>query len=132
MEKVQRIYPKGIPKAIGPYTPVTAFNDLIFVSGQIPVNPKTGNIESQDIEKQTHQVMQNLKAALLGADSNFSLVTKCTILLTNMADFAKVNEAYQSYFEKDKYPSRICYAVAALPKNSLVEIDAIAIRSPTN
>lgn len=64
MERVERIYPEGMPKAIGPYTPVTAYHDLIFISGQIPVNPESGNIESQDIEQQTHQVMRNLGAAL--------------------------------------------------------------------
>lgn len=120
MEKVERIFPDNIPKAIGPYTPVTAVGDLIFVSGQIPVNPETSNIDQPDIEWQTHRCMLNLKAALEGADSSFNHVTKCTILLTNMGDFPVVNGIYETYFEKGKYPARICYAVAALPKESKI------------
>jgi 2-iminobutanoate/2-iminopropanoate deaminase len=80
-----------LPDAVGPYSPVTAIGDLIFVSGQIPINPKTNKIDSEDIADQTHQVMKNLKNALEGADSNFALVAKTTILLTDINNFAKVN-----------------------------------------
>lgn len=116
MERVERIFPEGLPKAIGPYSPVTSVGDLLFVSGQLPINPTTGNIDSEDIEWQTHQVMKNLKCALEGADSSLSLVSKTTILLANINTFPKVNEIYGSYFEVGKYPARATYAVAALPK----------------
>ena len=80
-QNMERIFPKGIPAAIGPYSPVTRVGDLLFISGQIPVNPETGNIESNDIELQTHQVMKNLKNAIEGAGSSFSSTVKTTILL---------------------------------------------------
>lgn len=79
---VERIFPTGIPKAIGPYSPVTAIGNLAFISGQIPINPESGIIESNDIESQTHQVMKNLEKALKGAGCSFNSVTKTTVLLT--------------------------------------------------
>lgn len=114
------MFPSGIPKAIGPYTPVTAIGDLIFVSGQIPINPETGAIDHDNIEWQTHQVMKNLRNALEGADSSFSSVAKTTILLTDLGNFEKVNAIYGSYFDEGKFPARICYAVSALPRGSLI------------
>ncbi len=123
---LQRLFPAGLPAAVGPYSPVTTFGNTVYISGQIPLNPETGNVESQTIEAQAHQVMKNLQTALKGAGCTFNDVAKTTILLTNMADFAKVNEVYSSYFEKGKYPARMCYAVNGLPKNSLIEIDAVA------
>ena len=130
MDRLERIVPSNIPKAIGPYFPVTAFGDLIFVSGQIPINPQTGNIDQDNIEWQTHQVMKNLKNAVEGSDSSLNLVTKATILLTDLNNFGKVNDIYASYFEQGRYPARVCYQVSALPRGSLVEIDAIAVRTP--
>jgi 2-iminobutanoate/2-iminopropanoate deaminase len=124
------VFPPGIPKAIGPYSPVTAVGDLIFVSGQIPINPETGTIDHNDIEWQAHQVMKNLKNALEGADSSFSSVAKTTILLTDLANFEKVNAIYGSYFAEGKFPARACYAVTALPRGSLIEIEAVATRDP--
>ncbi len=128
MDSVERVFPKGLPAAIGPYSPVTVMGTTVFVSGQIPINPESGNIESQDIEGQTHQVMKNLKAALAGVGLTFSDVAKTNVLLADMGFFAKFNAIYAEYFEKDRYPARVCYAVKGLPKDSLVEIDAIAYR----
>jgi 2-iminobutanoate/2-iminopropanoate deaminase len=128
MDRIERIFPGGVPKAVGPYSPVTAVGDLIFISGQIPINPETGNIDSEDIEWQAHQCMKNLRAALEGADSNFNLITKTTVLLVDMGVFPKINEVYSSYFEPGKYPARACFAVAALPKGAKIEIEAIAVR----
>lgn len=120
MEKVDRIFPDNLPKAVGPYSPVTAVGDMLFISGQIPINPQTGAIDSEDIEWQAHQCMKNLKAAVEGADSSLSYVAKTTILLTDMAVFAKINDVYSSYFEPGKYPARACYAVAGLPRGSKI------------
>lgn len=119
MERIERIFPGGL-KVVAPYSPVTAVGDLLFISGQIPLNPETGNIDSEDIEWQAHQVMKNLKAAVEGADSNLNLVAKTTVLLTDMAVFPKINDIYASYFEQGKYPARACYAVTALPKGAKI------------
>jgi 2-iminobutanoate/2-iminopropanoate deaminase len=129
MQKVERIFSEGLPKAIGPYSPVTSVGDLLFISGQIPINPLTGNVDQNDIEWQIHQTMRNLKTAVEGADSCLGLIAKTTILLTDMSVFPKVNEIYGSYFEAGKYPARACYAVAALPRGVLVEIEAVAVRN---
>lgn len=128
MSSVQRIFPKNIPAAIGPYAPVTKIGDTVYVSGQIAIVPESGQIEAQDIKGQTHQVMVNLKNALLGAECTFSDVAKTTILLTDMANFAAVNEIYAQYFENQLYAARVCYAVKSLPKDGLIEIDAIAYK----
>lgn len=91
MDRVERIFPQGVPKVVGPYTPVTAVDNLLFVSGQIPLNPETNSIDSNDIEWQTHQCMKNLKTALEGSDSSLSNISKITILLTDMGVFPKIN-----------------------------------------
>lgn len=122
MERIERIFPEGVPKAVGPYSPVTAVGDLLFISGQIPINPVTNAVDSDDIEWQAHQVMKNLKAAVEGADSSLGYISKTTILLTDMGVFAKINDIYASYFEQGKYPARACYAVSALPKGVKIEI----------
>ncbi len=98
MERVERIFPQNLPKALGPYSPVTAVGDLLFISGQIPVNPETGNVDQNNIEWQAHQAMKNLRSAVEGADSSMSHIAKTTILLSDLGNFAKVNEIYGSYF----------------------------------
>lgn len=98
MDSVERVFPKGLPAAIGPYTPVTVIGSTVFISGQIPINPESGNIEATEIEGQTHQVMKNLKAALEGVGLTFSDVAKTNVLLTDMAFFAKFNAIYAEYF----------------------------------
>ena len=119
-----------MPKAVGPYTPVTAVGDILFISGQIPINPVTNAVDQNDIEWQAHQVMKNLRSAVEGADSSLSNVAKTTILLTDMNNFGKVNQIYASYFEGGKYPARACYAVVGLPKGVSIEIEAVAVRNP--
>lgn len=112
------------PAAIGPYVQATVHNDTVYVSGQLPIDPATGEFCPGGIKEQTAQVMKNLIAILEAAGSGVGQLLKCTILLTDMAFFAEMNEVYASFFENDP-PARICYQVTALPKGALVEIDAI-------
>ncbi len=113
------------PAAIGPYSQAVKSNGLLFCSGQIPLNPETGEMVSGGIRQETEQVMKNLKAVLAAAGTGFDRVLKTTIYLVDMADFPQVNEVYGSYFSMAK-PARATVAVAALPRGAKVEIDAIA------
>lgn len=113
------------PAAIGPYSQAVKSNGLLFCSGQIPLNPETGEMVSGGIRQETEQVMKNLKAVLAAAGTGFDRVLKTTIYLVDMADFPQVNEVYSSYFSMAK-PARATVAVAALPRGAKVEIDAIA------
>ncbi len=114
------------PQAIGPYSQAVKANGFIFVSGQIPLEPETGRIDSGNIERETIRAMDNLKAVLEAAGVGLEQIVKTTIYLADMSDFAKVNEVYGKYFESDP-PARATVQVAALPKRVRVEIDAIAI-----
>jgi 2-iminobutanoate/2-iminopropanoate deaminase len=114
------------PAPIGPYSQAIQAGSLLFISGQIPIDPATGKVEADDIIGETHQVMHNLKAILMQAKSDFSHVVKTTILLSDMSLFADVNEVYGKYFSGD-FPARETYAVKTLPKNVNVEISMIAI-----
>jgi 2-iminobutanoate/2-iminopropanoate deaminase len=116
--------PKG--KAIGPYSMAVEIGDLVFVSGQIPLDAATGKLVGGDIAAQTRQSMENLKSILEAAGLGFEHVVKTTIFLTNMADFAAVNEVYRSYVA-EPYPARSTIAVAALPMGAKVEIEMIAV-----
>ncbi|MGT0071090.1 RidA family protein [Helicobacter pylori] len=115
------------PKAIGPYSQAIATNDLIFVSGQLGIDASTGEFKGADIHSQTTQSMENIKAILKEAGLGMDSVVKTTILLKSLDDFAVVNEIYGSYF-KEPYPARATFQVAKLPKDALVEIEAIAIK----
>ncbi|WP_120886713.1 RidA family protein [Helicobacter pylori] len=115
------------PKAIGPYSQAIATNDLVFVSGQLGIDASTGEFKGADIHSQTTQSMENIKAILKEAGLGMDSVVKTTILLKNLDDFSVVNEIYGSYF-KEPYPARATFQVAKLPKDALVEIEAIAIR----
>ena len=119
------IYTKNAPEPIGPYSQAVKAGDLLFISGQIPADPATGDIVSGGIDAETKMVMENLKAILTKAGANFSHIVKTTIFLKNMADFAAVNAIYGSYFSAD-FPARETVQAAALPKNVNVEISAIA------
>ncbi len=123
-KKVQT--PKA-PKAIGPYSQAIDTGDFVFLSGQIGLDPQTGQLVSNDIEDQTRQVMKNLKAVLEEAGLDFRHVVKTTIYLVDLKDFVKVNGVYQSYLE-EPYPARATVQVAALPKGARVEIEMIAQR----
>ena len=113
------------PAAIGPYAQANIIGDLVITSGQIPIDPATGNLVEGDIEAQTKQVFENLKAVLEAAGSGLDKIVKTTCFMDNMNDFAKMNEVYASFISGD-YPSRSAVEVAKLPKGALIEIEAIA------
>ena len=113
------------PAAIGPYAQANIIGDMVITSGQIPIDPATGNLVEGDIEAQTKQVFENLKAVLEAAGSGLDKIVKTTCFMDNMNDFAKMNEVYASFFSGD-YPSRSAVEVAKLPKGALIEIEAIA------
>ena len=113
------------PKAIGPYSQAVKANGFLFVSGQIPIDPATGQMSAVDAVAQTKQVMENLGAILNAEGLSFVDVVKTTIFLTDLGEFLRVNEAYASYFEADP-PARSTVQVAALPKGAKIEIEAVA------
>jgi 2-iminobutanoate/2-iminopropanoate deaminase len=114
------------PAAIGPYSQGIDIGNLIFSSGQIPVNPSTGGIAG-GIEEQTKQVLENLKNVLLADGSDLSKVIKTTVFIKDMNHFSKINEIYAQYFI-EPYPARSCVEVARLPKDVLIEIEAVALK----
>jgi 2-iminobutanoate/2-iminopropanoate deaminase len=115
----------GAPAPIGPYNQAIQAGNLLFISGQVAINPASGNMEATDAIGETHQVMHNLKAILSEAGMNFSHVVKTTIFLSDMSLFATVNEVYGKYFSSD-FPARETVAVKGLPRNVNVEISMIA------
>ena len=121
---MKKIFTDKAPAAIGPYSQAMAVGNLLYTSGQIPINPASGNIASTDITGQTEQVCKNLVAVLEAAGACADSVVKTTCFLSDMADFAAFNEVYARYFPS--CPARSCIAVKALPKGSLVEVEAIA------
>ncbi|MEA4987386.1 MAG: RidA family protein [Anaerovorax sp.] len=117
---------KKAPAAIGPYAQGNIFGNLIFASGQIPLNPETGAIVEGGIEEQTKQSLSNIKAILEEAGSSMDKVIKTTVFIKNMDDFAAMNAVYGTFFTEGAYPSRSAVEVARLPKDALVEIEVIA------
>jgi len=115
------------PAPIGPYSQAVQVGSLLFVSGQVAINPATGNIEAQDIAAETHQVMHNIKSILTEAGYDFQHIAKTTIFLSDMSLFASVNEVYGKYFSGD-FPARETVAVKGLPKNVNVEISVTAVK----
>lgn len=115
---------KKAPAAIGPYSQAVSVGNLVFTSGQIGINPRSGNIEADTIEGQTTQVLNNLQEVLEAAGTRMARVVKTTCYLKNMADFAAFNSIYAVYFPNK--PARSCVEVAALPKGALVEVEVIA------
>ena len=120
------VYTEKAPAAIGPYSQAMILNGVLFTSGQIPVNPATGEINGDTIETQAEQVMKNLGEVLKEAGSSFEKAVKTTCFLADMADFAAFNAVYEKYFTSK--PARSCVAVKQLPKNVLCEIEAIAYK----
>ena len=114
------------PKAIGPYEQAIRVNGFVFTAGQIPLDPKTGNLVEGGIAPQTRQALENLKAVLAAAGSSLDRVVKATVFLKNMSDFPSMNEVYADYFGGSK-PARSTVAVAELPRSALVEIDLVAV-----
>ena len=118
------VHTNNAPEAIGPYSQAVITGNMVFTSGQIAINPKTGNVEATTIEEQTEVVCQNLRAVLQEAGSSLEKVVKTVCFLKDMNDFAAFNAVYAKYFVGK--PARSCVAVRELPKNVLVEIDTIA------
>ena len=122
MKKI--IATNNAPAAIGPYSQAVELNGTLFISGQIPVNPATGEMP-QGIEAQTRQVLKNIGAILEADGLTYNDVVKTAVMIASMADFAAMNAVYAEFFTQDK-PARVCFQAAALPKNALVEIEAVA------
>ena len=121
---MEKIYTKNAPDAIGPYSQAIKANGLVFTSGQIAINPQTGEVEAATIEAQTEQVCRNLKNVLEAAGSSLDKAIKTVCFLADMGDFAAFNAVYGTYFTSK--PARSCVAVKTLPKNVLVEVEVIA------
>src|SRR5215469_5683967 len=125
MPEKKIIKPAKSPPAVGPYNHAVRIGELLFCDGQIPIDPATGNLVAGDIKAQTERVLQNVKAILEDQKLGFSNVLKSTVFLTNLADFAAMNDVYAKYFTSD-YPARSTVQVAALPKGANVEIEVVA------
>ena len=121
---MDKIATNKAPAAIGPYSQAVAVGNMLYTSGQIPINPETGAIEAVGIAAQTEQVMKNLGAVLTAAGSSYEKAIKTTCFLADIGDFAAFNEVYAKYFTEK--PARSCVAVKALPKGVLVEVEVIA------
>ncbi len=123
----QPIYTPNAPAAIGPYSQAVQAGNMLFVSGQIPIVPATGEFAGNDIAAQTHQSLTNIKNILAAAGYSLNDVVKTTVLLADIADFAAMNAVYAEYFTENK-PARAAFAVKDLPRGALVEIEAIAAK----
>ena len=117
---------KNAPSAIGPYSQAILVNDMLFTSGQIPINPANGEINGNDIVTQAEQVCKNLSAVLIEANLGFEDVVKTTCFLSDIKDFAEFNKVYEKFFVSK--PARSCVAVKTLPKNVLCEVELVAVR----
>lgn len=126
MKKI--IFTEKAPAPIGPYNQAVLVNNTLYTSGQIAINPATGDLVLTDIETETKQVMENMKAVLEAAEMTFGDVIKSSIFISDMNDFAKINTIYGSYFDEKNAPARETVQVACLPKNVNVEISMIAIK----
>ena len=124
--ELNKVATESAPAAIGPYSQAIICGEMVFTSGQIPINPASGNIEATTIEEQAEQVMKNLGEVLKAAGSSFEKAVKTTCFLADMADFAAFNGVYAKYFTTN--PARSCVAVKTLPKNVLVEVEVIATK----
>ena len=122
--ELKKVATEKAPAAIGPYSQAIVCGEMVFTSGQIPINPASGNVEATTIEAQTEQVMQNLGAVLSASGSSFEKAVKTTCFLAEIADFSAFNEVYGKYFTTK--PARSCVAVKDLPKGVLVEVEVIA------
>ena len=113
------------PAAIGPYSQAVRYGEIIYISGQLPINPSTGSFSGNDISSQTKQCLENLKAIVDEVGCDMSSILKTTVLLDDLSNFAIMNEVYETYFDFE-FPARAAYQVAKLPKGALIEIEAIA------
>lgn len=126
MRQKRAIQPENGPVAVGPYSPAVRVGDWVFCSGQIPLDPKTGQLVQGSIVEQTRQCLENLKAVLAEAGLELKHVVKTTVFMTDLSQFPAMNEVYAQYFE-EPYPARSTVQVGALPKGALVEIEAVAL-----
>ena len=122
---LKKVYTSNAPEAIGPYSQAIICGNMLFTSGQVPINPATGNVETEGITDQATQVMKNLAAVLEEAGTTFENVVKTTCFLSDMNDFAAFNAVYAEYFTSK--PARSCVAVKTLPRNVLCEVEVIAV-----
>ncbi|PTW02813.1 2-iminobutanoate/2-iminopropanoate deaminase [Halanaerobium saccharolyticum] len=118
---------ENAPAAIGPYSQAVEVNNQLFISGQIPINPETGELVGDDLKKQTVQSLENLKAVLEAAGYSLQDVVKCELFISDMDNFNQINQIYAEYFTKDA-PARACVEVSRLPKDVKVEIAAVAVK----
>ncbi len=125
--EIKRIVTSSAPAAIGPYSQAVSVGGLVYCSGQIALDPKTGALIAGDVKQQTERVLENLKGVLAAAGSDFSRVVKCTVYLKSIGDFTAMNEVYARYFPSEKPPARATVGVSELPKGALVEIDCTAL-----
>jgi len=121
----QIVHTEKAPKAIGPYSQATKANGFIYVSGQLPIDPATGELAPKDFKAQAAQSMKNIQAILAQEGLGMDSIVKTTILMSDLAGFGDVNEVYGSFFTGD-FPARACYEVSRLPKDALLEIEAVA------
>lgn len=122
----QVVFTENAPKAIGPYSQAIKAGGVIYVSGQLPIDPATGELAPADFKSQAAQSMKNIQAILASEGLGMDSIVKTTILMSDLAGFGDVNEVYGSFFTGD-YPARACYQVARLPKDALLEIEAVAV-----
>ncbi|KAI4446903.1 2-iminobutanoate/2-iminopropanoate deaminase [Eubacterium plexicaudatum ASF492] len=119
---------QNAPQAIGPYSQGVAAGNLLFLSGQIPIDPSKGEITATDVEGQTRQVLNNIKAILESDGCTMDQIVKTTVYLKDIGDFVKMNDVYKQFFSEGNYPARSAVQVAALPKDAMVEIEVIALK----
>ncbi|MFA6185882.1 MAG: RidA family protein [Phycisphaerae bacterium] len=124
---MKKINTQNAPAAVGPYSQAIDAGVFIFLAGQIPLDPKTGQLVEGGVDVQTKRVIENIKAVLAAAGSDLTKIVSSTVYLTDMDNFAKMNEVYASYFT-EPYPARVTIAIKSLPKNALVEIAVIAVK----
>lgn len=125
--EIKQIKTENAPQAIGPYSQGISVGETVYISGQLPVNPETGNFDGDTIELQAKRSLENIKAILNEIGLDMSNVVKTTVLMKDLKDFVAMNEIYSSYFS-EPYPARSTFQVAALPKDALVEIEVVAIK----
>lgn len=125
MSSKKTIHTDKAPEAIGPYNQAIVYGGIVYCSGQIPIDPATGSVHTGNVSEQARLVMNNMEAVLVAAGSSLDKILKCSIFLTDMSDFAAVNEVYATFFKANP-PARECVAVKTLPKNVDVEISCIA------
>lgn len=124
---MKTIHTENAPAAIGPYSQAVEMNGMVFSSGQIPIDPATGEIVGGGVQEQAHQVLKNVQAVLAAAGTDLTHVVKTTVFLNSITDFNAMNEVYAQYF-CEPYPARSAVAVKDLPKGALVEIEVVAVK----